>query len=123
MAGDPCLIYSRLVKLFVVKTERDMLRNLSCGGARIHPTIIRAELHFAVLQVNTHFNMPLNRSVQRRSGQWRAWEEVSATKIALPRCQRTTLPKKISETEVINAAWMISAPIVHVGIDNFRFSS
>ena len=28
----------------------------------------------------------------------------------------------ISETEVINAAWMISAPIVHVGIDEFLVS-
>jgi len=27
-----------------------------------------------------------------------------------------------SGTEVINAAWMISAPIVHMGIDNVRFS-
>lgn len=28
----------------------------------------------------------------------------------------------VSETEVINAAWMISAPIVHVGIDEIFVS-
>jgi hypothetical protein len=55
-------------EVLVAMVERDMLCNLSRGGAGMHPTPIQTMLPFAVLQISQYCNMPLNRSTKQWSG-------------------------------------------------------
>lgn len=67
-AGKFSIDISSAGEVLVAMVERDMLCNLSRGGAGMHPTIIRTMLPFAVLQISQYSNMPLNRSTKQWSG-------------------------------------------------------
>jgi hypothetical protein len=69
--GNIQLDISSAGEVLVALVERDMLCNLSRGGAGMHPTIIRTMLPFAVLQISQYSNesnMPLNRRTKQWSG-------------------------------------------------------